>query len=188
MIYKAYRFDTEQQAKSLISQENTPDDYLVYGYNAKFDEEENIIPATGYYIIGVWEKSENITWSEYSISPENSPIWWSGIPITENQIKISVPNEVTNFQARAAMRNFILQNGVSLETATATILRQNKENAEVLPESHETRIAADRAWLAWEQSNTFQRNSDLVRSLASELGLTNTQIDDLFIAASNIVA
>jgi hypothetical protein len=40
--------------------------------------------------------------------------------------------------------------------------------------------------VAWEYALEWRRASDLIESLGSSLGLTPTQIDDLFISAQNI--
>lgn len=42
------------------------------------------------------------------------------------------------------------------------------------------------AKIAWEYAITFQRNSPFIMSLGPALGLTDAQIDDLFLAASKV--
>ena len=100
----------------------------------------------------------------------------------------TVPASVTNFQARFVMRATILPDGRSLETAVREYLLEQKTAASVLPEAHASRIAADQAWLAWEQSNDFERNGALVNGLGAAFGLTAGAIDDLFRAAAVVAA
>lgn len=80
----------------------------------------------------------------------------------------SVPQEVTNFQARAAL----LRAGL-FEVVDAAIM--------ALPRTKE-------AWQAWEYANTISRGGALVNAMAFSLGLTEAQIDDLFRAAAQIEA
>ena len=42
----------------------------------------------------------------------------------------------------------------------------------------------DHVQIDWEFSPTVNRNNDLVKNLASALGLTDRQVDDLFVSAS----
>lgn len=100
----------------------------------------------------------------------------------------AVPATVTNFQGRYVMRATILPDGRSLETAVREYLTEQKTQAAVLPESSPIRIAADQAWLAWEQSNVFERNGGLINSLGPTFGFTPEQIDDLFRAAAEVTA
>lgn len=99
-----------------------------------------------------------------------------------------VPLEVTNFQARALLRGIILPNGVSLETAVTATLRQGREDAAALPEADPVRIEADRAWLAWEQSNVFERHSPLINTIAAAMSVTADDIDEWFRQAAEIAA
>jgi hypothetical protein len=100
----------------------------------------------------------------------------------------AVPASVTNFQARALMRRTILPDGRSLETTVREALAAGKAAAASLPEADPIRIAADEAWLAWEQSNEFTRRGALVTAIAAQLGYADAEIDDLFRAASQIEA
>jgi hypothetical protein len=79
---------------------------------------------------------------------------------------LPVPAEVTNFQARAALRRAGL-----LEQVHAALL-----------------AAGGEAWDAWEYANHISRGSALVRSFAAQLGLTEAQIDDMFRGAALIEA
>lgn len=77
-----------------------------------------------------------------------------------------VPGEVTNFQARAALRRAGLLNIVH------AALQQ----------------AGGEAWDAWEYANHLYRNGALVQAFAAQLGFTEAQIDDLFRVAASIEA
>ena len=42
--------------------------------------------------------------------------------------------------------------------------------------------------MAWKDAQEFRRNSPTILAMASALGMSDAQVDDLFIAASEIVA
>lgn len=77
-----------------------------------------------------------------------------------------VPNEVTRFQARAA-----LYQAGWLDEIEALI---------VAPETDRILV------LAWQDALAFNRQSPFVREMAQQLGLTEQQLDDLFITAAQI--
>lgn len=77
-----------------------------------------------------------------------------------------VPSVVSRFQARAAL----MQAGL-LDQAEAAVLQ-----------------AGPLAQLAWADAQEFRRNSPTINSLAALVGLTEAQIDALFISASQIEA
>jgi hypothetical protein len=79
---------------------------------------------------------------------------------------VVIPFSVTPFQAKAA----ILQAGLlpAVEAALAT--------------------ASPIAQLAWSDATEFTRDSPTINALAAQLGLTDAQVDDLFIAASQVFA
>jgi len=79
-----------------------------------------------------------------------------------------IPATVTRFQALA-----VLAAGGYLPTIRTYIA--------TLGEDDITR-------LAWENATDWERSSPTLNALATMLGLTDTQVDDLFIAASNISA
>jgi hypothetical protein len=78
---------------------------------------------------------------------------------------VYIPQSVTRFQGKAAL----MQAGLlaSVEAAVA---------------------ASDDALLqlAWDEALTFERQSTMVTGLAAAIGLTEQQIDDLFVAAAQI--
>jgi hypothetical protein len=80
----------------------------------------------------------------------------------------TVPQQVTMRQARLAL----LDAGL-LQTVNDTIAAMTGE-------------AGDSARIEWEFSSTVERNRALVQSLGPALGLTDEQLDNLFIAASKL--
>lgn len=78
----------------------------------------------------------------------------------------AVPHRVTNFQARAALRQAGLFDAVDAHC----------------------KQAGGSAWDAWEYANHFYRTGALVLSLAPAFGLSESALDDLFRAAAQIEA
>jgi len=79
-----------------------------------------------------------------------------------------IPSTVTRFQALA-----VLAAGGYLPTIKTYIATLGEDNI--------TR-------LAWENATDWERSSPTLNALAAMLNLTDTQVDDLFVAASNISA
>lgn len=79
-----------------------------------------------------------------------------------------VPPSVTRFQALA-----VLSAGGYLPTIRAHIAALDEDNVQRL---------------AWENATDWERTSPTLNALAAMLGLDDTQVDELFIAASNISA
>ena len=78
-----------------------------------------------------------------------------------------VPQSVSSFQAKAALVSANLySNVVSYIANSANLVLQ----------------------LAWSDAHTFERNSPTIATLQSQFGLSNTQIDTLFIEAGKIQA
>ena len=80
---------------------------------------------------------------------------------------VYIPQQVTAFQARAALYNAGLLATVEAAVAAST--------DEVLK-------------LAWAHALHFDRNSPTIAAMAATLGLSDTDVDNLFIAASQIEA
>lgn len=76
-----------------------------------------------------------------------------------------VPEEVSPYQARVAL----LQAGLLSQVDTIVNASGN-----------------DALKIAWEYANAFYRHSAFISSLAPALGLTEEQVDQLFIAASQV--
>lgn len=80
---------------------------------------------------------------------------------------LSVPEEVSRFQARAALLNAgLLGQADAVVAASGNALLQ----------------------LAWTDAVSFKRNSPGIAALAPALGLDDAALDDLFRAAAEIVA
>lgn len=77
-----------------------------------------------------------------------------------------VPQVVSRFQARAALYGAGLLDDVETAIATSDPLVQ----------------------MAWADAQEFQRNSPTILALAGVLGLSESDVDELFITASGIVA
>lgn len=82
--------------------------------------------------------------------------------------KIGVPQVVTMRQARLAL----VQSGLLAQVNTAVA---NMPGAQ-----------GDAARIEWEFSSTVERNRQLVQSLIGALGLTESQLDDLFRLAATL--
>lgn len=80
---------------------------------------------------------------------------------------VQVPQVVTRFQALAALDDAGLTTTIETYMANTATLRTRR---------------------AWQEAQTFERNSATVLSLAALLGLTSNQLDALFIAAKDITA
>lgn len=80
---------------------------------------------------------------------------------------VYIPQQVTAFQARAALYNANL-----LATVEAAVTASTEETLK----------------LAWNHALHFERNSPTIAAMAAALGLTSQQVDDLFLAASVITA
>lgn len=83
------------------------------------------------------------------------------IPIINN-----VPQQVTNYQARAALISAGLFNAVD--------------------DAVKAQGSASQAYQAWEYANVYLRTSPFIVEMGAALGLTAEQIDELFISASQI--
>lgn len=86
--------------------------------------------------------------------------------VTETEFPDPVPQSVTRFQARAALFGAGL-----LDEADAA-----------------AKAAGGIALLAWQDAQVFDRNSPTINALAKGLGLTDAQVDALFITAAGISA
>ena len=81
-------------------------------------------------------------------------------------LSIVVPNCVTNYQARRALLEANLF--VTVDTMIKSL------------------DSADPIYQAWEYANLVYRNSEFVLNLGQQLGLTDEQIDNLFIEANKL--
>lgn len=100
-------------------------------------------------------------WDEYEtwLADGNQPL-----PAVE--LHSSVPEQVTRYQARAALYKAGLLDDV--------------EHYMALPDTDRLLV------LAWQDAQVFKRHSPMVIDLGKILGLTTAKIDELFIAAAAI--
>lgn len=85
----------------------------------------------------------------------------------------TVPREVTNFQARAVL---MAQAG----SGEGRTLFDDIDDA--------LRVQGGVAWQAWEYANTITRNGALVSAMATQFGMSETMLDQLFVEAAGISA
>ena len=81
----------------------------------------------------------------------------------------AIPREVTNFQARALLLNMP-------GSAAGRSLFQDVDDT--------LRAMGGVEWQAWEYTTIFPRDSQLIATLGTQMGLTDAQLDQMFIAAS----
>ena len=79
-----------------------------------------------------------------------------------------IPQTVTRFQALA-----VLAAGGYLDTVRTYIATLDQDNVQRL---------------AWENATNWERSSPTLNALAQMLGLTDAQVDDLFVAAAQVSA
>ena len=83
----------------------------------------------------------------------------------------SVPSQITNFQARALLMQMP-------GSADGRSLFQDVDDT--------LRELGGVEWQAWEYTTIFPRNSQLIATLGAQLGITDAQLDQMFIAAAAI--
>lgn len=121
---------------------------------------------------------------EYIQVDEDNPDYPPDLSISEQK----VPSSVSNFQARAVMRQVFLANGKSLFTTVNDDLSETRAALSDRDDKDPEKIKAEIAWQAWEQANDYLRHGPLVMSLASKFGFDDDQTDALFLAASKVIA
>jgi hypothetical protein len=87
--------------------------------------------------------------------------------LTAQANKVQVPQTITRFQALAALHNAGLLTQVQAAVTAST----------------DPMVS-----LAWNNAQAFNRNSSMLESLATALNITQTQLDNLFIAGAGINA
>lgn len=93
---------------------------------------------------------------------------WTQVITAEDRAREAVPEVVSRFQARAALH-------------LAGLL----DTVETIMADPETPMLTR---LAWVDAQEFRRDSPTIASMAAELGLTDGQVDELFITAATIEA
>lgn len=106
--------------------------------------------------------------TEYYVTEQfpQPPVWYVEEVVTPFVLPPETPQSVTMRQARLAL----LDSGL-LSTVEAAL--------DSLPEPQRTR-----SLIEWNHGTTVERSSALVVQMANALGLTDNQIDDLFIQAN----
>lgn len=137
---------------------------MAYYYRADTHEVREMDHA----VIEAWADADNPKAEAWALIPDPpSPQHrWDGSQWVAPPVY--VPQIVSRFQAKAALLN-------------AGLLSQVEE----LVAHPDTDVLVK---LAWAEATPFERNSPTVSWLASALGLTDQQVDDLFIAAAQINA
>lgn len=87
-----------------------------------------------------------------------------------------VPQMISSWQARAALR-------LTPNNAGGTLLDSVEALISAMPDGEEKVIVTS----AWENNAGFARNSPTIRSFASQLGLTEDQVDALFVLGAGLV-
>ena len=85
-------------------------------------------------------------------------------------IPIVVPQSVSRAQGKAALLAFDLLDGV-------------ESYIQSMPDGVDKKLAT----LAFNETNEWQRNSPFLQQMATSLGLTSEQLDNLFIVAVTII-
>jgi hypothetical protein len=140
----------------------------------EFGEYPEMLPIPGWHVnIRLVDNREDLVpLMAYAITPANPVRVWGGAlppaPMPEPSGP-SVPPSVTMRQGRLALLGIGM-----LATVDEAIASIPDETA---------RAAAE---IEWQYANTIERNSAFVQQLAAGLGLSETQLDDLFIQAATI--
>lgn len=95
-------------------------------------------------------------------------IWttvWTLTDKTAEELAAMIPKTVTSVQAKTALYDAGLYASIATYMLTAPVPQQ----------------------LAWNDSPTFDRQSPTLQAIAGALGLSSTQLDALFIAASQVI-
>ena len=134
---------------------------------------DEIIAAQGFSIVTLTAEPEHnadTQIAESSVALVNG-VWtqqWAVRNLTSEELQARVPQSVTMRQARLALL------GAGVLSAVDAAIAALDEPA---------RTAAQ---IAWEYSTEVQRSFGLVSQLAAALGLTDAQIDALFVAAAKL--
>jgi len=126
--------------------------------------------ADGSMVIGTRDDSTQILYErgmeEWDAVLATSPAPYVAPALPDPIIAERAAMTVSRFQALAALLNAGLLSQVNVALADAGPLAQ----------------------LAWAEATEFRRNSPTIAGLAAGLGLTDTEVDDLFRAAALITA
>jgi hypothetical protein len=121
-------------------------------------------------VVSTPEFAEEQGWLE---CPEGVGIGWTfdgDTPIPPAPQPESVHDSVDNAQVRLAL----IKSGISIATVDAAIA------------AIEDQVEREIAYTQWEYRATIRRDSELLVSLSSAIGLTSEQVDDLFRLAATL--
>ncbi len=109
-----------------------------------------------------------ITEDQWEAEPQPDQVWAGNIPATFTTPYVPVPSSVTKRQAKLAL----------LE---AGLFYQVEQTIAAMPSPMK-----DVASIEWNDALTFERASPWIANLGGALGLTDAQIDALFIAGAKL--
>ena len=121
-------------------------------------------------MVQMWKDTNNpklLVWNELPPKPSDDAIWDNNNWIIP---QVSVPANISAKQIRL----WLIQHGISLQSVTDAI------------NTIEDQLLRDSVAVEWEYAPYIERNHPMLVPLAQNLGLTETQIDQAFIEASNI--
>lgn len=105
---------------------------------------------------------------------------WIGGELTRELVAPSVPESITAWQAQAALKLTPYSGGGTLYDAAAAAIAGMEEST---PEEAMQKVVVQ---TAWDNNANFSRNSATILSFASTLGLTDSDLDQLFITGSRL--
>lgn len=161
MIYRAYRFTDEAEARPLIDAGgHVAVDEIGIAY-AEATEGEEPAALPGFFVNAVWQDAEPEGWATARIDAADAPRWWSGVPrIEPSPAPVAVPQIISPLQARRVLR-------------TVGLLDQVDAWLAIQPPGVRD---------AWEYAIEVRRDDqEVVAPAAAALGLTDQEVDALFI-------
>lgn len=162
MIYRAYRFSSQAVADAaLASTQPIALDVIGVAYADPVAEGDPPDPLPGWHVNAAWHVAPPAL-ASMEIDPVAAPRWWSGVPRVFPAAPAVVPLAVSARQARLAL----LQAGLlpAVDAAVSTM--------------------GAAARVTWEYAVEIRRDDALLASMAASLGLTESQVDALFVAAA----
>lgn len=168
MIYTAHLFATAAAlAAARAAAEPSALDVIgtVYGPPVLDEAGEIVTPGQeqpGCWAIAAWDGAVPTEWEDSRVPATQAPRWWTGIPFEPPAPEPpAVPVAISPLQARRALLAAGLLDDV--EAALAEAPRETQ--------------------LAWEYAVELRRDDPMLIAVAAALGLTEEQVDALFLAA-----
>lgn len=116
-------------------------------------------------VVEAWPEQADPAW--VASNTANIGWLWDGVTFSEPSPVVTVPGSVTRRQAREALLDIGLLDDVEMMIND-------------MPDA----IERKRAEIYWLDSAVFERNHPLIVQIGSALGLTDAEIDELFITAA----